>query len=296
MTFGSDFHKLLELRGRPEELAKAKVEIGEKFYEMKPEWQAELGDSYVNDIASIFADYMEVYKDHPIPKITEQEFEIPLGRLNGESIIFKGVIDEVYKFKDKDTKEKYIKIGEHKTFSKKPDHNFLIMNTQKCLYAKACHILYDIFPRSVIWDYIHSSPASQPVWLEKSQRFSNAKSDKITPFSWERACIEHDITDPEIIEQKQNFIGNIPNFFFRCELDLMPHMVDDVWNGFVYTCKEIVKQGYKNKTKNITRDCAWCSFREICYTEMTEGNVAEVIEKNYEIVERTDIETERRID
>ena len=296
MTFGSDFHKLLELRGRPEELAKAKVEIGEKFYEMKPEWQAELGDNYVNDIASIFSDYMEVYKDHPIPKITEQEFEIPLGKLNGEPIIFKGVIDEVYKFKDKDTKEKYIKIGEHKTFSKKPDHNFLIMNTQKCLYAKACHILYGIFPRSVIWDYIHSSPASQPVWLEKSQRFSNAKSDKITPFSWERACIEHNITDPKVIEQKQNFIGNIPNFFFRCELDLMPHMVDDVWDGFVYTCKQIVKQGYKNKTKNITRDCAWCSFREICYTEMTEGNVAEVIEKNYEIVERTDIETERRID
>lgn len=296
LTFGSDFHKLLELRGRPDELAKAKVEIGERFYELRPEWQSELGDNYVIDLATIFEDYMEIYKDCPIPKVTEQDFEIPLGKLNGEPIIFKGVIDEVYKFKDKATKEKYIKIGEHKTFNQKPDHNFLVMNTQKCLYAKACYILYEVFPRSVIWDYIHSRPADQPIWLEKSQRFSSAKSNKITPFSWERACIEKGIDDPAIIAQKENFVGNIPNFFFRVELDYIPSMVDDVWDGFVYTCKQIVKQGHKNKTKNITRDCAWCGYREICYTEMTGGNVQGVIERNYEIVERVDVETERRID
>lgn len=296
LTFGSDFHKLLELRGQPEKLAEAKKEIGERFYEMRPEWQSELGDNYILDLAIIFEDYMDIYKDEPLPKITEQEFEIKLGTLNGEPLIVVGVIDELYKFRDRDTHEKYLKVGEHKTFSTKPNHNFLVMNTQKCIYAKACQILYGMYPRTVIWDFIHSRPAEQPVWLEKSSRFSSAKSTKITPYSWIRACAEHNITDPKILAQKADYACNVSNFFFRCELDFQPSMVENIWDGFVYTSKQIIKQGHKNRAKNITRDCSWCSYCDICYAELTQGDVQSIIDRDFEIVERDDVVTERRMD
>lgn len=59
-------------------------------------------------------------------------------------------------------------------------------------------------------------------------------------------------------------------------------MVEDVFNGFKYTCKDIVKRGSRNKTKNLTRDCAWCEFRDICMAELSNGDRDYVIQENFE--------------
>lgn len=277
LVFGSDFHKLLELRNNPEELSKAKLEIGEKYYELSANWQGDLGENYIQDLAMIFEDYQEVYKDTPQPHITEHPFEILLGNLNGEPIIFNGIIDELYLYKKQG--KRIIKIGEHKTFSQRPDMDVLVMNTQKCLYAKATQKIKGVLPQTVIWDYIKSTPASSPIWLEKSGRFSSAKSDKITEFSWNRACAEKDLQEP----CPDMYKGNLPNFFFRVEMNLDPCMVEDIWDGFLFTTKDIARRGHKNKTKNVTRDCKWCSYRDICYTEFTGGDTAYLIDKDYEI-------------
>lgn len=286
LSFGSDFHKLLELRGRPEELAVAKQTIQYKYEDLKPAFQEELGDSYLSDLDNIFSDYQEVYKGCPIPKVTEQKFEIPMGNFKGEKVNFIGVIDELYKYKSKSTGKKTIKIGEHKTFTRRPDQSLLVMNTQKCLYAKACQELYGMTPESVIWDYIHSTPAEEPVWLEKSQRFSASKSQKITPFSWKRACEKRGISDEETLSQGEKYAENISNFFFRVEQDYIPEMIDDIWEGFKFTAKQIVQYGHKNKTKHITPSCAWCSFQPICYAELTNADRNYIIEKEFTHYER----------
>lgn len=280
LQFGSDFHKLLELRNSPKELRKAKVEIGEKFYELPSNWQADLGESYIQDLATIFEDYQQVYKDSPQPHITEHRFDLLLGKLSGEPLIFTGVIDELYLYKKNG--ERLIKIGEHKTFNQKPDMNTLIMNTQKCLYAKATQKIKGLLPQTVIWDYIKSSPAISPIWLEKSGKFSLANSDKITEFSWRRACQERGIKEP----CPDMYIGNLENFFFRVETPLDPVMVESIWEGFIYTSKDIMRQGHKNKTKNVTRDCKWCSYRDICMSEMSGGDTEYLIGKDYEIKEQ----------
>ena len=95
LSFGSDFHKLLQFRGDPKALKKAKVEIGDTYYAMPASWQTDLGDDYVQDLSVIFSDYQEIYKEHPVPKITEEPFEIPLGKFKGEPVNFVGVIDEL---------------------------------------------------------------------------------------------------------------------------------------------------------------------------------------------------------
>lgn len=296
LRFGTDFHKLLELRDNPKELKKAMREIEDQFYSLSPRFQSELGDNYPQDIKAIFHDYQDIYKDAPHPSITEHEFLIPIGNVRGESIMFKGVIDELYKRKEKSSGQKYLKLGEHKTFNQRPDLNTLVMNSQKILYAQACYFLFGILPRTVIWDYIHSSPATEPIWLEKSQKFSVAKSDKITSYSYLRACKAQgkNMTDPEILSTAEGYRGNIPNYFFRIEQDIIPSMVDTIWDGFVFTARDIARQGHRNKTKNMTRDCKWCSYRDICFTEMTNGNLAELIEKNYIIEPRDDVQTDER--
>lgn len=294
LYFGTDFHKLLELRNRPDELAMAKKTIYDKFYELPPSWQADLGANYYEDLTTIFEDYCELYRDAPQPTITEQEFSLSMGGVSGEPLIFKGVIDEVYKRKDRVTGERFIRIGEHKTFTRAPSQNTLVMNTQKNLYAKAVQEIHGFYPRSVLWDYIHSTPAAPPIWLEKSQKFSEAKSEKITPASWKRACLSRGITDPEIIAKGDKYAGNVHNFFFRCDMDIVPEAVDRVWDSFVYTAREIGRQGHKNKSMNITRDCSYCSYRDICYTLMTGGSLDYLLDKVYTISPRDDIENKER--
>ena len=168
------------------------------------------------------------------------------------------------------------------------------MNVQKNLYAKAVQILWGILPRTVIWDYIHSKPANSPIWLEKSKRFSSAKSNLITPYSWLRSCEEHGITDDSILSKAEEFRGNIPAFFFRVEQDYDPRMVEDTWQGFRFQAGLIARYGHRNTTKNMTRNCSYCQYRDICYTQLTGGNVEYLIEKSYVVEPRDDIVNEER--
>ena len=225
-------------------------------------------------------DYQKMWKGTPLPKVTEKPFELNIGYYRNEDIIFVGVIDELYKYIDKNG-NKSIEIGEHKTFSRPPDMNTLVMNTQKSLYCKAAQMIWGMLPRAVRWDYIKSTPAKYPIWLEKSKRFSASKSQEITVESWRRACKEKGITDPSILAQGEIYRGNENNFFFRVQQDVYPQMVDDVFAGFLYTCKDIVRRGPENRTKNLTRDCAWCTYRSICLAEMSGGSREYVLEKEF---------------
>lgn len=278
LYFGSDFHKLLEFRNQPDKITEIKQEITDQYYTLSGDQQSELNSKgeYLEELFSIFDDYCEVWKDTPLPDKTELEFLIPLGKYKGEPIMFHGFIDEIYERDDG------ITIGEHKTFSKMPANDFMVMNTQKSLYAKAVKFLYKQYPKTILWDYTRSTAASYPVWLEKSNRFSTASSNQITLFSYKRACAEHGIecTDAEKYE------NNTANFFFRTEMDYIPEMIEDVWQGFKYTCKDIVTHGKKNRTKNITYNCSWCQYRDICHAELTGGNVDAILEHDFKRRER----------
>lgn len=273
LHFGSDFHKLLELRGNKKLLGKAKEDIEDTFYDMPPQFQSDLGDNYVEELFSIFEDYQKVWAEETLPEKTEHRFEMLLGKYKGEPVNFVGVIDEIY--------DGGAKLGEHKTFSNAPDLSTLIMNQQINLYAKAHELEFGVKPKYVQWDYIRSKPAAQPVWLEKSQRFSAAASQNITPFSWERACREQGVTDKQVLAQAANYEQNITNFFFRQNLEINPSMVDTIWTDFKDLAREIAAKGSTNKRKNITRDCSWCDYRPLCYAEFTGADTDYIIKKDY---------------
>lgn len=276
LYFGSDFHKLLEYRNQPDKIETVKQEITDQYYDLTGEQQSDLGENYLEDLFCIFEDYCDVWKDAPLPDETELEFSLPIGKYKGEPILFHGFIDELYHCPDG------IMVGEHKTFSKMPAKDFLVMNTQKSLYAKAVQMMHGDYPKSILWDYVHSQAASYPIWLEKSNRFSTASTQKVTPYSYKRACAEHGIECTDADKYNENIV----NFFFRTEMDYIPEMIEDVWQGFKYTCKDIVMHGKKNKTKNITYNCSWCQYRDICHAELTGGNVDTILEHDFKRRER----------
>ena len=277
LSFGSDCHKMLELRADKKAVKTAFESITEAYYDLDSTSQMDLGDDYLQDLKTVFNDYMKFYKGTALPNRTEIEFEIPIGKYHGETVAFKGFIDELYE------NEAGLTIGEHKTFSRKPDLVTIVMNTQKCLYAKAVQLLTGSLPHEVMWDYIKSSPAQEPVWLEKSNRFSEANNSNITAYSWKRACKDRGITDPDTLKKGEELYGgNIHGFFFRYTEEYIPEMVEDIYNGFKYTAKEIVRNGEKNKTRHTGPNCSWCEYKDICYAELTAGNADYVRARDYQ--------------
>lgn len=281
LSFGGDFHKLLEHRYDEVALAETKKALESSFYELPPNFQIELGDTYVDDLFNTFQDYMEVHKDAPVPSELELEFKIPMFKYKGEIVYFHGVIDEVY---HNDGVPEYI--GDHKTFSQRPNLDILTMNQQACLYAKAFHKLYGKYPTKFRWDYIKSKPASHPVWLEKSGRLSQASNSNITPQSWLRACSEHNILDDDMLSYAQNYSQNVENFFFTYEVELNPIMIESIWKDYMKLAREIMKKGDKNQRKVVGKNCSWCDYRSLCFAQFTGAPLDYIIEKDYRVVER----------
>ena len=278
LNFGSDFHKLLECRTDPEKLAQAKQDIEDQYYELNAKQQEDLGENYVEELFQVFEDYQRHWSGTELPEVTEHEFYLPLGKYKGEEVVFHGIIDELYF--DKETGVAHI-IGEHKTFSTKPDMSILAMNTQVCLYAKAVEQEFGVMPIKVRWDYIKSSPAKEPIWLEKSQRFSEAANSNITSYSWLRACERRRIEDKAVLSKAKLYEPNIDNFFFRCEMDIHPDMVESVYQDFKTTVKDMLSKNGSNTTKHISKDCSWCEYQPLCYGQFTGADLDYIIEKDY---------------
>jgi hypothetical protein len=236
----------------------------------------ELGDNYLDDLKTIFNDYRRVWKGFQKPIETEHEFLIHMSNYKDEPVYFHGIIDEVYDD---------LVMGEHKTFKTAPSMDTLAMNMQTCLYSKAWELETGQKFQRVMWDYIKRSPAAYPIWLEKSQRFSAAKNNNITSLSWERACIERGITDEATLAMGEMYLPNLSNFFFRCYTELLPIMVDTVWEDFKAVVRDIIVRGPTNKIKNIGRQCSWCGFRPICYAEFTGVDINYIIKTDYEYKE-----------
>ena len=270
LSFGKDFHELLEHRGDDKKISEILARVKDEYYGTDSITQQALGENYPTDLATIFEDYTNHWKNDTKPDTTELEFLLPLGKYKGELINFHGFIDGYY------TKERMIE--EHKTFSRKPDSYKLFMNVQTNLYAKAIHLLDGVYPKVIKWDYIKSTPAQYPVWLEKSKRFSISKSENITEASYARACKEHGVEPVD----SAIYAGNTDNFFMRREVEIYPENVERVFSDFKDSIKVMLnaqKSGYKSK--NIGQNCSWCDYRDICMAEFSGADTIEIINKDF---------------
>lgn len=270
LSFGKDFHELLEHRGDDKKIQEILARVKDEYYGADSIAQESLGENYPTDLATIFEDYTNHWTSDTKPDITELEFLLPIGNYKGEEVTFHGFIDGYYK----DTKT----IEEHKTFSRKPDSFKLFMNTQTSLYAKAIQQLFGEYPKTILWDYIKSTPAQYPVWLEKSKRFSISKSENITVASYTRACKEHEV-EPD---GAAIYEGNTDNFFMRREVEIYPENVERVFSDFKDSIKVMLnsqKTGYKSK--NIGQNCSWCDYRDICMAEFSGANILDIINRDF---------------
>lgn len=276
LSFGKDFHKLLEHRADMSSVKEQFAIIKKSYKDMKLSDQVALGEDYLKQLKTVFTDYMKVYSKAELPIATEHEFMVHVATFKGEKVYMHGLFDEEYED---------LTLGEHKTFNRRPAMGILNFNMQTCIYAKIREIEMGAKFRRVMWDYVKSAQADYPVWLDQAKRFSTAKSDKITPYSWLRACKERGITDPKVLNMAEAYRGNISNFFFRTYTDITSSMADNMWEDMLYTMREITLRGERNRTMNVTRECEYCDYRPLCYAEFTGVDTSHILSKEFTVDE-----------
>lgn len=80
-------------------------------------------------------------------------------------------------------------------------------------------------------------------------------------------------------------------FLDRYITPIQPSVITVVWKDFVETVEDIVKN--KSSAKNLGKNCEWCSFKDLCQTELTGGDVEYVkqlyyttpLQRNREVME-----------
>ena len=258
LYIGSTIHKLLEIRANGQDWKEyLHTQVKKDFDSMPSTYQAVLGEDFVECCEKIMRQYDWVWKDENIRYLaTEVKIDT---KIRGHKR-FVGVVDAIVEIDGK------MYIMEHKTFkTTKMSMEQTWLNQQTCLYAKVLSEKgYRI--EGVVWDMIKTAAYDAPRVL-KDGSFGKQYGNQTIMSFLDAGCSEDTIPSSIYEDIKLNHL----NFVDRYITPLSQQVIDSVWNDFVETVNEISRD--KGHAKNIGRSCEWCSYKDLCQTELTGGDV-----------------------
>lgn len=236
----------------------------------------ELGDIPAM-VKALMENYQEYYEEEPYDYIScEQYFELPL--IQGVDLI--GYIDAIV---SEEGNPKNVWGKEIKTYSKTPDRDFLVMNNQSSLYMWALEKLG--FPvKGMLWDIIRAKEPTKPR-LTAGGKLSQARIDS-TPLSLRKGIIELGL-DPK---EYEDFIstGDYSNYLYRFPIRKNDQVIQTILEDTKSTAKDIRDRGEELRDRNLGKECAWCSYKDICQAEMLGLDTSYIIKKHYTHREEND--------
>lgn len=125
-------------------------------------------------------------------------------------------------------------------------------------------------PDGVIWDYLRTKAPAKPQLLkngELSKRKNIDTTYDVYMSTVEELLGEESLADYE--EFAQTLKGKEDNFYRRIPL---PHpsdkLVDSVVEDLLSTIKEIREKGPTAQVRNMTKDCKFCPYYNLCQAEV----------------------------
>lgn len=204
----------------------------------------------------------------------EKSFEVPL-----KNITFKGRIDIL--FEDEDG---HLWLGDHKWVTSIPSKDsFHAMDLQLLLYPWAAQKAWGIEIHGVFWNYIRSKAPSVPK-LIKSGAISKSKVDT-DYLTYKNFLVLNDFDPKDFSDQLEPLRKQSP-FLQRYWLAREPHVLKQIVLEALTTGREINLTGREDYvTRNITKDCSWCSYRMLCRADLERGDRDTLIKRYYQKVE-----------
>lgn len=271
---GSILHEMIQARIEKKDPYKITKEYEKKYRSMFRAEREEYGETFIEDIERVFSGYERAYASEPLKYLyIEQKGEVDLPY--HKDLRLKYIVDGIAE--DKHGRRWLVDRKSHKTIPEEKDR---MSDIQLVLYYWAWNLEH---PKEqvdgVIWDYLRTKPPAIPEQLKDgglTQR-KNIDTDYYT-YSAEIRRLQLDPRLYKDILARLQPRGSM-DFFQRVPLpspskELVKSIVDDAAETAAY----IEKHGEKVKTRNLTRDCSWCEFFQLCHAELR-GLDAEFVRK-----------------
>jgi hypothetical protein len=290
LVFGRAVHKMIENQLQGLSAAEAAAEINKDrkgiFTADEEDW-----DTIIADATDIMQAYHDFWKNDPLDYVkidgrkAEHKFEMPLAK----DTVLTGVVDIFPK-----TADGRIWIGEHKSHKQQtPTEDVRMRDLQAMIYAHVAKEYYKIKRVSgVMWDYIRSKTPAVPALL-KNGTLSKARIDTL-PHVYEREINNQGLDRKDYVDILGDLDDKLPTWFRRVFLPLNQGAVDQLMEETVITAREIKVKAGVDTTRNVSRDCSWCSYERLCQAELF-GMDADFI-RSREYRERQDNEKPVEID
>lgn len=249
------------------------------FYKLFAEEREEYGD-LPTEIPRLMAGYVKTYAEDGLEyldiKGRRNEFEIKL-ELIPDKVTLIGYIDTVAR--DKNGR---IWMVEHKTHKNFPKESYRLSNFQAVVYCYAMPQIGLPKPDGVMWDYLRTKPPTKPEVL-KDGGLSKRKNIDTTYDTYLETILEHDLNPNdyrEILDMLKSQ-GN-DSFYQRIFYPAPESIMADIIRDLRETSLEIYNLGEISKSRNLTKDCSWCSYYSICQAELRNLDTEFLLKAEYQ--------------
>lgn len=267
LYLGSTIHRLLEARlnymksngATPTWQEVLETEVKPKYEEMPQTYQEMLGSDFIEVCTKIMQQYEDIYwEDANVMKVLAVELPIEC-KIPGTRDKFIGVVDLIVEIAGKQY------LVEHKTFkTTKMSLESTWLNQQTSLYIRRLNQMgYKI--EGVIWDMIKTELPDPPRVLKDGSFGKQYSKQTVHSFLWAGVSIDQ-IPSNVYEDIKDNYKG----YFDRYVTPVEPKAIEEVWEDFVTTVKEIRKN--KSRARTLGKDCEWCEYKELCKVSLTGGD------------------------
>lgn len=243
--------------------------------------EKEMYGEILQDVELIMTDYFEYWaqKDPLVPirfrkKSAEHEIHLDYSRNLTIVIILDGIVRG---------KNHLRWLLENKTFSKRPTEDDRWRSMQSCLYHKVLEMDSGKVLDGTCWNYVCSKPPVRPELL-KSGLISAKKCDTL-PSVIKGMMARQNIEDRKALDAAYS---NLPRWFYRVYSPVSKQVVNRMFDEFIETCHEIVRDHGNVKAKTIDRHCSWCDYSAICSSELTGTDTKMIERREYEKKKRED--------
>ncbi len=280
LQFGTIVHSMLEADAEgddPFEVLEKIEKDNKKLFKVEQEMYGEI----VNDIRQIMTQYFDYWPEKDMRferrngRSGEHHVEMEMSQWDLPNVVWVLKIDAIGK-----TPNKLRWVVEHKTFSKKPNEDERWRNLQSATYIRAVRELGWGDVDGMCWDYIRSKPPTRPGVLANGDM--SQKNIDTLPITIRETLAEMKKNPKNYAGFIQRSYEGLGYWFQRIHTPVNEDVVENVFNDFLFSIREMIAGHGVCKDKNIDRHCGWCDYEKICRAELTGADVDYVKQHDYE--------------
>ncbi len=235
-----------------------------KEYNKLFEAEKEEYGNLIEEVTRVVDNYRMTYKNDGL-KYTKgpdgKKYEIRVEADLAKGVTFQGHIDKLPV-----DRQGRLWIMDHKTHKVIPDEATRFTDLQTAVYMILLPLSGGSNPDGVLWDYIRTKPPTIPEQLKNGEltRRKNLDTDYNTYLG---EITRLGLNPSDYTEELEKAKQNEKSFFQRVFLP-KPNaiMLKQVHDDLVSTAKEIKSK--PDTARNLTKDCAWCSYFNLCQAEL----------------------------